>query len=154
MLYLDLLYKKSKKYKNLHGGLAMKIREMFEKKMKEKQRKQKAKMLIKVTAGAAAGVAAGVIGGVLVAPKSGKETREDIAKTAKDLGETAVTKSVEMKEILDNKVVETKINATIAKEKISKYLSDRNEEKNNDKNKDDVVIEEVSEIDPITETEE
>lgn len=131
----------------------MNIRDMLEKRMKEKQRKQKARLLMKVTAGAAAGVAAGVIGGVLVAPKSGKETRDDIAKTAKDLSETAVSKSVEMKEILDNKVVETKINATVAKDKISKYLSDRNE-KNNTKNKDDVVIEEVSEIDPITETEE
>jgi len=153
MLYLVLLYKKYKKYKNLHGGLAMNIRDMLEKRMKEKQRKQKARLLMKVTAGAAAGVAAGVIGGVLVAPKSGKEMRDDIAKTAKDLSETAVSKSVEMKEILDNKVVETKINATVAKDKISKYLSDRNE-KNNTKNKDDVVIEEVSEIDPITETEE
>lgn len=131
----------------------MKIREMIEKKMKEKQKRRTTKILMKVTAGAVAGVAAGVIGGVLVAPKSGKETREDIAKTAKDFGETAVTKSIEMKEILDNKVVETKINATIAKEKIQKYLSDKDEEKNNSKIEDSVVIEE-DEIDPITKTEE
>lgn len=131
----------------------MKIREMIEKKMKARHKKQTAKMIMKVTAGAVAGVAAGVIGGVLVAPKSGKETREDITKTAKDFGENAVTKTIEIKEILDNKVVETKINATIAKEKIAKYLSDKKEENNDNKIEDSVVIED-NELDSITKTKE
>lgn len=124
----------------------MNIREMLDKKMKEKQKKQRAKIAKRVTIGAIAGVATGVVGGILLAPKAGKETREDIAKTAKDLGENAISKSVEIKETLDNKVVKTKNNANIAKEKISKYLSDKKAEKNNKKNEDEVVIEEEKEI--------
>ena len=101
----------------------MRIKEMLEKKMKEKQNLQKVKMVKNVTAGAMAGVAAGIVGGVLLAPKSGKETRDDFAKTSKDLGESAITKTPEIIETLDNKVVETKINATMAKEEIGKHLT-------------------------------
>ena len=123
----------------------MNIKDMLEKKMKERQRIQKAKIAKRVAVGAIAGIATGVVGGILLAPKAGKETREDIAKTAKDLGENAISKSVEIKETLDNKVVKTKNNANVAKEKISKYLSDKKAEKNNKKNEDEVVIEEEKE---------
>lgn len=121
----------------------MNIKEILEKKINEKQRQQKAKIVKKVAVGAIAGVAAGIVGGVLLAPKAGKEIRDDIAKTAKELGETAITKSIEMKEILDNKVVETKINATAAKEKIAKYLVDKKEERNKSKieDEDEVAVE-------------
>ena len=33
--------------------------------------------------------AAGVVAGILVAPKSGKETREDLRKNAEEMGKTA-----------------------------------------------------------------
>jgi len=122
----------------------MKIREMLDKKLKEKQRKQRAKTTKKVVIGAVAGIVSGVAGGILLAPKAGKEVREDIAKTAKDLSETAIAKSVEIKETLDDKVVKTKNNANIAKEKISKYLSDKKAEKNN-KNEAEAVVEEEKE---------
>jgi len=107
-----------------------------------------AKMIIKVTTGAIAGMAAGVIGGVLAAPKSGKEIRDDISKTAKDIGESTATKTVEIKEIFDTKIGDTKNNLAVAKEKITNYLSDRNKSKN------EVAIEENEEIDPIDKTEE
>jgi len=132
----------------------MNLKEILEKKINEKQKKQRVKIVKKVTVGAVAGIAAGVVGGVLLAPKSGKETRDEIAKTAKDLGESAITKTAEMKEILDNKVVETKNNANTAKEKISKYLSDKKSERNKGKNEDEVVIEEDGEIESITKTKE
>jgi gas vesicle protein len=126
----------------------MNIKEMINNKMKEKQKKQMAKIIIKVTTGAIAGMAAGVIGGVLAAPKSGKEIRDDISKTAKDIGESTATKTVEIKEIFDTKIGDTKNNLAVAKEKITNYLSDRNKSKN------EVAIEENEEIDPIDKTEE
>lgn len=128
----------------------MKIRDMLEKRMKEKRKKQRAKIVMKVTVGAIAGIATGLVGGVLMAPKSGKETRDDIGKTAKDLGETAITKAAEIRETLDNKVVKTKNNVTVAKEKIAKYISDKKAEKN----EDEVVIEENNEMESIAKTEE
>lgn len=48
---------------------------------KKSSKKQTAK---NVAIGAGIGTAVGVAAGVLLAPKSGKETREDIAKTTKD----------------------------------------------------------------------
>ena len=138
----------------------MNIKEMLEKKINEKQKKHRAEIIKKVTVGAAAGIAAGIVGGVLIAPKAGKETRDDIAKTAKDFGENAVTKTAELKETLDNKVVETKINATVAKEKIAKYLADKKAEKKAEKKagknsiKDEAIIEEIEEAYIIANTEE
>jgi gas vesicle protein len=145
---------KEKRQQKIIGGLAMKIREVLEKRMKEKQKKQTVKMVKKVAAGTVAGIAAGVVGGVLLAPKSGKETRDDIAKTAKDLSESAISMSVDMKETLENKVAETKNNAITAKEKISKYLSDKKAERNNSKDLEEVIIEECKEAESIVKTEE
>jgi gas vesicle protein len=121
----------------------MNIREMIERKMKEKQKKQRVKLVRSITAGAMVGIASGVVAGALLTPKSGKETRDDIAKTAKDIGGNAITKTVEMKEMLDSKVAETKNNATIAKEKIGKYLSDKKAEKNNNENENEVAEEDL-----------
>lgn len=52
---------------------------------KKVSRKQTAK---NVAIGAGIGTAVGVAAGVLLAPKAGKETREDIVKTTKDTLET------------------------------------------------------------------
>ena len=130
----------------------MKIKDMIEKKLNDRQKKQKAKIVKRVTAGAVAGIVAGVAGGILLAPKSGKETRDDITKTAKDLGENAINKTVEIKETLDNKVVETKKNVATAKEKIAKYLSDKKAEKNN--SEDEAITDENIEVEATAKTEE
>jgi gas vesicle protein len=53
-----------------------------------------------LTVGALAGVAAGV----LLAPKSGKETREDIKKLAVDLSDKATDMYLEAKDRLDRKL--------------------------------------------------
>ena len=54
---------------------------ILQNKKKKASKKQTAK---NVAIGAGIGTAVGVAAGVLLAPKSGKETREDIAKTTKD----------------------------------------------------------------------
>jgi len=132
----------------------MKIREMLENKKKQKARREKVKAVKRVAAGAAAGIAAGAVGGVLLAPKSGKETREDIAKTAKDLGENVKTKTVEIKGTVENKVAHTKNNAVEAKDKIAKYLADKKSARKGCGCSDEVIVEENKEIEVIAETEE
>ncbi len=59
----------------------MELKDLLKKKKKPSTRKQTAK---NVAIGAGIGTAVGVTAGVLLAPKSGKETRGDIAKTAKE----------------------------------------------------------------------
>lgn len=51
----------------------------------------------KLTAGAILGAAAGVVAGLLVAPKSGKETRNDIKHQAAALKDKAAKKSKKTK---------------------------------------------------------
>lgn len=128
------------------------IREMLENKKKEKARREKIKAVKRVAAGTVAGIAAGAVSGVLLAPKSGKETREDLTKTAKDLGENVKTKTVEIKGTVENKVTETKNNAVEAKDKIAKYLADKKASRKGCKCEDEVIAEENKEIEVITET--
>ena len=47
--------------------------------------------------GAAIGAAAGVVAGLLTAPKSGKETRADLKKKARELKQDATTKGDELR---------------------------------------------------------
>lgn len=47
----------------------------------------KIKAGVGVAAGIAAGLAVGVVAGLLLAPKPGKETRQDIKKKAQEVGE-------------------------------------------------------------------
>lgn len=76
----------------------MSIKTLIEKKQKERERaamKDKAK---KVALGTAVGTAIGAAVGILFAPKAGKETREDIAKGAKEAAETIKETVAETKE--------------------------------------------------------
>ena len=130
------------------------IREILAKKKKEKQRREKIKAVKRFAAGAAAGITAGAVSGILLAPKAGKETREDIAKGAKELGENVKTKTVEIKETVENKVTETKGNIVEAKEKISKYLADKKAARGCCKCDEEVIVEENKEIQVGAETEE
>lgn len=88
---------------------------------KERLRKERINLAKKIAAGTAAGIVAGSAGGILLAPKSGKETREDIANTAN----TVAVKTSEIKDTALNKVAATKSKIAEAKEKISKYLADK-----------------------------
>ena len=51
----------------------------------------------KFVLGAAIGAAAGVVAGLLTAPKSGKETRADLKKKARELKQDATAKGDELR---------------------------------------------------------
>ena len=65
----------------------------------------------KIALGALFGAAAGFITGVLTAPKSGKETREDIKEVAQRTKDDAVVKAGEAKEVATEKAEELRAKA-------------------------------------------
>lgn len=76
----------------------MSIKAFIEKKQREREmavRKDRAK---KFAVGTIIGTAIGAAAGILFAPKAGKETRDDIAKGAKDAAETIKETVLETKE--------------------------------------------------------
>ncbi|MBZ9636440.1 YtxH domain-containing protein [Clostridium sp. FP1] len=119
----------------------------YEKKKKEKQRKLKIQTAKKILIGTAAGSVSGLLGGLLFSPKSGKENREDIANSSKEITNNIkektielkgtindnVTdakvkikqKSTELKDAINNKVCDAKDNVTDAKVKVSQYLNEK-----------------------------
>lgn len=111
----------------------MQLLKLMEQRRLEKERKRKAEVTKKIAKGTflglLSGLTAGLTSGVLFAPKSGKETREDIAKSAQEIGENIKVKSGEFKEVLDETLAETKDNVVEAKEKIVSYLASKRKEK-------------------------
>lgn len=76
------------------GGVTMSIvKDLLEKGKKEKKKAAAKKAAKGAAVGAAVGTAVGVAAGVLLAPKAGKETREDLAKKAKETGEGIAKKA-------------------------------------------------------------
>lgn len=110
----------------------MSLFKILENSRKEKLRRERANLAKKIVVGTAAGIAAGSVGGILLAPKSGKETREDIANTASDLSKNVAVKTSQIKDTALNKVAVTKGKIAEAKEKISKYLADKKTSENAD----------------------
>ena len=78
---------------------------------------------------AALGVTAGATAGVLFAPKSGKETREDIANKSSETKDKLVEKTKATKATISKKVSEGKKDVSTAKEKISEYLASKKGQK-------------------------
>ncbi|MCJ7688002.1 MAG: YtxH domain-containing protein, partial [Clostridiaceae bacterium] len=76
-----------------------------------------------ILVGTAAGSLSGLLGGLLFSPKSGKENRETIVNTSKDITNNVKEKSIELKEAIDNKVSDTKDNVIDAKDKIKQKSS-------------------------------
>lgn len=99
----------------------MSLKAKLEQKKKERIRKEKINTAKKL----AVGTVAGVVGGLMLAPKSGKETRENIKAKAKETNENIKVKAKEVNENLKVKTVEVKENALEAKDKISKYISEK-----------------------------
>ena len=87
----------------------------------KKKKKQKAKMVKTATLTAALGV--------LFAPKSGKETREDIANKSSETKDKLVEKTKATKAAISKKVSEGKKDVSTAKEKISEYLASKKGQK-------------------------
>ncbi|MBZ9688732.1 YtxH domain-containing protein [Clostridium estertheticum] len=119
----------------------------YEKRKKEKQRKLKIQTAKKILIGTAAGSVSGLLGGLLFSPKSGKETRKDIANSSKEITNNIKEKTIELKEnindnvtdakvkikqksadlkeALNNKVSDAKDNVIDAKVKVSQYLNEK-----------------------------
>lgn len=95
----------------------------------KKNKKQKAKMVKTATLTAALGVTAGATAGVLFAPKSGKETRENIANKSSETKDKLVEKTKATKAAISKKVSEGKKDVSTAKEKISEYLASKKGQK-------------------------
>lgn len=84
----------------------MKILKNIKDKKERKRNKEKIKSLKQVATGVVAGSAIGVTAGVLFAPKSGKETRADIANEAKELSEKSKSFINDTKNIASEKLKE------------------------------------------------
>ena len=95
----------------------------------KKKKKQKAKMVKTAALTAALGVTAGAAAGVLLAPKSGKETREDIVNKSVEAKDKLVEKTKATKAAISKKVSEGKKDVSTAKEKISEYLASKKGQK-------------------------
>ena len=91
----------------------------------KKKKKQKAKMVKTAALTAALGVTACATAGVLFAPKSGKETRENIANKSSETKDKLVEKTKATKAAISKKVSEGKKDVSTAKEKISEYLASK-----------------------------
>ena len=75
----------------------------------------------------AAGVAVGAVAGILLAPKSGKETREDLKNAFNDLLDKAKNvKAEDVKEAIEKKVAEIKAGlADLDKEKVLEIAKEK-----------------------------
>ena len=99
----------------------------------EKKRKEKRKKIVKAaTASTIVGGTLGVLSGILLAPKSGKETRNDIKEKANEIKDNTIEKTRELK-----------ANAKEAKTKIKDYLK---EKKNKAVIEEETTIEQVEDI--------
>jgi len=103
----------------------MGIYALIEKKKKEQKRKENIKVAKIASLTAVTGAALGSIVSLLFAPKSGKETRSDIAEKAIETKDKLSEKGTELKEKLDSKVTEGKKDLKEAKAKISDYLASK-----------------------------
>ncbi len=79
----------------------MSIMNLIEKGKKIRQRRERNKTLKNVAIGAAVGATVGAAAGVLLAPKSGKETREDLVKATREIPEKAKVMVEKAKEKMD-----------------------------------------------------
>lgn len=103
----------------------MSLAKLIDEKRKAKARAERNKKAKVAITGAAIGTLAGVLGGLLLAPKSGKETRNDIKEGSKKAAQKLNDKSVELKENLNTQVAKGKENISDAKSKIKEYLNSK-----------------------------
>ena len=77
------------KFIKLLGVHDMSIMDLIEKGKKNRQKKVREKALKNVVIGAAIGTTLGAAAGIFLAPKSGKENRDELVKAAKELPDKA-----------------------------------------------------------------
>lgn len=108
------------------------VKKIEEKKRAKKIQERNKKVKI-ATLGVATGAITGILGGVLLAPKSGKETREDIKNTAKDISTNVNEKAAKTK-------VKLTTNVNESKRRIKEYLESKK------KNDEEIVDENAVEL--------
>ena len=103
------------------------IKNYFEQKKREAQRRRKMETAKNVATGTFIGTALGALAGILFAPKSGAETRKDIADKSKEVAENVkhtVSDSIEAtKELADKVAKDGKENVAAIQDK-KKKLTD------------------------------
>ena len=107
----------------------MSLLQKIEEKRNRQIKKDKNKKIAIATAGVATGAVVGTIAGVLLAPKSGKETIEDVKE-----------KSNQVKNKINENIEDTKFKVKESKDKIKEYLAKRKNEKSEN---------EIVEIEPL-----
>ena len=112
---------------------------IIENKKKEQKRRERNKIAKVAAVTTVVGAAVGVASGVLFAPKSGKETREDIKVKSQELTENLKEKTSEATADLKEKVLQGKDGLLEAKTRIIKYLEDKKDVQA------EVVTEEIAE---------
>ncbi|MCC0679574.1 MULTISPECIES: YtxH domain-containing protein [unclassified Clostridioides] len=127
----------------------MNLSKKIEDKRKAKQRAEKAKQAKIATAGVVLGAVTGAVGGVLLAPKSGKETREDIKDASQQIADKINMKTVDVKGKMSEKLEDRKGNFIESKQKIRNYID--NKKRVEDSSEEDKVIDIVE---PVSVTEE
>lgn len=103
----------------------MRLSQLLEEKRKAKKRQAMAKTAKTVGLTAIVGASVGAVGGILFAPKSGKETREDIKNSSIEANEKLKVKASEAKDKLNKKIKEGKENLSEANLKIKDYLKNK-----------------------------
>ncbi|MCC0764041.1 YtxH domain-containing protein [Clostridioides sp. ES-S-0006-03] len=127
----------------------MNLSKKIEDKRKAKQRAEKAKQAKIATAGVVLGAVTGAVGGVLLAPKSGKETREDIKDASQQIADKINMKTVDVKGKMSEKLEDRNGNFIESKQKIRNYID--NKKRVEDSSEEDKVIDIVE---PVSVTEE
>lgn len=127
----------------------MSLSKKIEDKRKAKQKAEKAKQAKIATAGVVLGAVTGAVGGVLLAPKSGKETREDIKDASQQVADKINMRTVDVKGKMSEKLEDRKGNFIESKQKIRNYID--NKKRVEDSNEEDRVIDIVE---PVSVTEE
>ncbi|MBY2478015.1 YtxH domain-containing protein [Clostridioides difficile] len=123
----------------------MSLSKKIEDKRKAKQRAEKIKQAKVATAGVVLGAITGAVSGVLLAPKSGKETREDIKDASQQIVEKINIKTVDVKDKMSDKLEDRKGNFIESKKKIRKYIDNKkNIEHSNEEDKIIDIVEPVS----------
>lgn len=116
----------------------MSLSRKIEEKRKLKERAKKIETVKNVGIGVATGVVAGAVGGMLLAPKSGKETREDIKVVGAKVTEKVGGTIKETYKVIGDKVLIKREQIDESKEKVKDYIESK-------KHKNDDVVVEVSE---------
>lgn len=82
-------------YIAIKGCVAMKLNKIIEEKRKQMEKAKKREAAKNIAVGTAIGTAIGAAAGLLFAPKSGKETREDIAIKSKEVASAVKNSATE-----------------------------------------------------------